>query len=129
MYLVYVWFQPFPAVSYAHVIIRETAPLSCCPHLTTVTCTIIDTLLYNPAEAHIHTIPDYMQFSALWDPLPDSSPCTPTRWCPVGRGASGGPGSIPGPFWRTGVPSIRRDLTEPLHSGSVKYRDVVWSLH
>ena len=63
-----------------------------------------------------------MQIAALWDPLPDSSPCTPTRWCPVGRGPSGGPGSIPGLFWRTGVPSIRRYSAEPLHSGSVKYR-------
>ena len=41
----------------------------------------------------------------------------------------GGPGSIPGRFWRTGVPSFRRCSAEPLHSGSVKYRDVVRPLH
>ena len=48
------------------------------------------------------------------------------RWA---GNVSGGPGSIPGRFWRSGVPSFRRCSTEPLHSGSVKYRDVVWLLH
>ena len=42
---------------------------------------------------------------------------------------SGEPGSIPGRFWCTGVPSFRRCSGEPLHSGSVKYRDVVRPLH
>ena len=64
-----------------------------------------------------------MQFSALWHPLPYSSPCTTTRsGAPLGGGASGGPGPIPGRFWRTGVPSFRRCSAEPVHSGSVKYR-------
>ena len=67
-----------------------------------------------------------MQFSALWDSLPYSSPSTPD--CP-GAPLSGGPGSFPGQFWRTGVPSFRRCSTESLHSDSVKYRDVVWPLH
>ena len=48
------------------------------------------------------------------------------RWA---GNVSGGPGSIPGRFWRTGVPSFRRCSAEPLHSGSVKYRDVVRPLH
>ena len=47
----------------------------------------------------------------------------PTAQVPRWAGnVSGGPGSIPGRFWRTGVPSFRRCSTEPLHSGSVKYR-------
>ena len=41
----------------------------------------------------------------------------------------GGPGSIPRRFWRTAVPSFRRCSAEPLHSGSLKYRDVVQPLH
>ena len=46
----------------------------------------------------------------------------PTAQVPRWAGnVSGGPGSIPGRFWRTGVPSFRRCSTEPLHSGSVKY--------
>ena len=54
----------------------------------------------------------------------------PTAQVPRWAGnVSGGPGSIPGRFWRTGVPSFRRCSTEPLHSGSVKYRDVVRPLH
>ena len=54
----------------------------------------------------------------------------PTAQVPRWTGnVSGGPGSIPGRFWRTGVPSFRRCSTEPLHSGSVKYRDVVRPLH
>ena len=54
----------------------------------------------------------------------------PTAQVPRWAGnVSGGPGSIPGRFWRTGVPSFRRCSTESLHSGSVKYRDVVWPLH
>ena len=54
----------------------------------------------------------------------------PTAQVPRWAGnVSGGPGSIPGRFWRSGVPSFRRCSTEPLHSGSVKYRDVVWPLH
>ena len=51
---------------------------------------------------------------------------------PVPRWAgsvSGGVGSIRGRFWRSGVPSFRRYLAEPLHCGSVKYRDVVRPLH
>ena len=40
-----------------------------------------------------------------------------------------GPGLIPGRFWRTGVPSFRRCLAVPLHSGSVKDHDVVQLLH
>ena len=53
----------------------------------------------------------------------------PTAQVPRWAGnVSRGPGSIPGRFWRTGVPSFRRCSTEPLHSGSVKYRDVVWAL-
>ena len=51
--------------------------------------------------------------------------CVP-RWA---GSASGGPGSIPGGFWRTGVPSFRCCSTEPLHSGAVKYRDFVRPLH
>ena len=44
-------------------------------------------------------------------PVTYSSPCTTTRsGAPLGGGASGGPGSIPGRFWRTGVPSFRRLL-------------------
>ena len=63
-----------------------------------------------------------MQSPALWDPLPNSSPCTQTAQVPRWAGSvPGGPGSIPGRFWRTGVPSFRRCSTEPLHSGSVKY--------
>ena len=54
----------------------------------------------------------------------------PTAQVPRWAGnVSGGPGSIPGRFWRTGVPSFRRCSTEPLHSGSVKYRDVARPLH
>ena len=54
----------------------------------------------------------------------------PTAQVPRWAGnVSGGPGSIPGRFWRTGVPSFRRRSAEPLHSGSVKCRDVVWPLH
>ena len=54
----------------------------------------------------------------------------PTAQVPRWAGnVSGGPGSIPGRFWRTAVPSFRRYSTEPLHSGSVKYRDVVRPLH
>ena len=48
------------------------------------------------------------------------------RWA---GNVSGGPGSIPGRYWRTGVPSFRRCSAEPLHSSSVKYRDVVRPLH
>ena len=54
----------------------------------------------------------------------------PTAQVPRWAGnISGGPGSIPGRFWRTGVPSFRRCSAEPLHSGSVKYRDVVRPSH
>jgi len=54
----------------------------------------------------------------------------PTAQVPRWAGSvSGGPGSIPGRFWRTGVPSFRRCSAEPLYSGSVKYRDVVRPLH
>ena len=54
----------------------------------------------------------------------------PTAQVPRWAGnVSGGPGSIPGRFWRTGVPSFRRCSAEPLHSGSVKYRDVARPLH
>ena len=54
----------------------------------------------------------------------------PTAQVPRWAGnVSGGPGSIPGRFWRTGVPSFRRCSAEPLHFGSVKYRDVVRPLH
>ena len=64
-----------------------------------------------------------MQVPALWDPLPDSRPSTLAAQVPRWAGSvSGGPGSIPGRFWRTGVPSFRRCSAEPLHSGSVKYR-------
>ena len=72
-----------------------------------------------------------MQFSsALWEPLPYSSPCTTTRsGATLGGDASGEAGSIPGRFWCTGVPSFRRYSAEPLHCGSVKYRDVVRPLH
>ena len=71
-----------------------------------------------------------MQFSALWDSLPYSSPSTPDcSGAPLGEECFRGPSSIPGRFWRTGVPSFRRCSTESLHSGSVKYRDVVWPLH
>ena len=47
------------------------------------------------------------------------------RWA---GSVSGGPGSIPGRFWHTGVPSFGRCSAEPLiilQSGSVKYCDVV----
>ena len=49
----------------------------------------------------------------------------PTAQVPRWRGAfpGGGAGSIPGRSGRTGVPSFRRCSAEPLHSGSVKYRD------
>ena len=57
-------------------------------------------------------------------------PARPTAQVPSWAGnVSGGRGSIPGQFWRTGVPSFRRCSAEPLHSGSVKYRDVVRPLH
>ena len=38
---------------------------------------------------------------------------------PLGGERFRGPGSIPGRFWGTGVPSFRRCSAEPLHSGSV----------
>ena len=66
------------------------------------------------------------KFSALWDSLPYSSPSTPDCSGPVLGGErfrGGGAGSIPGRSGRPGVPSFRRCLAEPLHSGSVKYRD------
>ena len=54
----------------------------------------------------------------------------PTAQVPHWAGnVSGGPGSIPGQFWRTGLPSFRRCSAEPLHSNSVKYREVVRPLH
>ena len=54
----------------------------------------------------------------------------PTAQVPLWKGnVSGGPGLIPRRFWRTGVLSFRRCSAEPLHSGSVKYRDVVRPLH
>ena len=54
----------------------------------------------------------------------------PTAQVPRWPGnVSGDPGSIPGRFSRTCVPSFRRCSAEPLHSGSVKYRDVVRPLH
>ena len=54
----------------------------------------------------------------------------PTAQVPRWAGSvSGGAGSIPERFWRTGVPSFRRCSAEPWHSGSVKYRDVVRPLH
>ena len=59
--------------------------------------------------------------AALWDPLPYSSPSTPDcSGAPFGRGTfPGGQVRSLGDF---GVPSFRRCSTEPLHSGSVKYR-------
>ena len=49
------------------------------------------------------------------------------RW--AGNVSGGAQVQLLGDFWRTGVPSFRRCSTEPLHSGSVKYRDVVCPLH
>ena len=43
--------------------------------------------------------------STLWDPLPYNSPCTLAVQVPRQAGSVWGPGSIPGRFWRTGVPS------------------------
>ena len=44
----------------------------------------------------------------------------PTAQVPRWAGnVSGGPGSFPGRFWRTGVPYFRRCSAKPLHSGSV----------
>ena len=73
------------------------------------------------------------KFSALWDSLAYSNIAVlarPTAQVPRWAGnVSGGPRSIPGRFWRTGVPSFRRCSAEPSHSGSVKYLDVVRPLH
>ena len=62
-----------------------------------------------------------MQFSALWDCLPYGSPNTPDcLGAPLGGERLRGAGSIPGRFWRTGIPSFRRCSAEPLHSGSFR---------
>ena len=62
-----------------------------------------------------------MQFSPLWDCLPYGSPNTPDcLGAPLGGERLRGAGSIPGRFWRTGIPSFRRCSAEPLHSGSFR---------
>ena len=89
-----------------------------------------------PNKGHVVYLPDAGKGSAVCSSLHCGTRyliavlARPTAQVPRWAGnVSGGPGSIPGQFWRTGVPSFRRCSAQPLHSGSVKYRDVVRPLH
>ena len=89
-----------------------------------------------PNKGHVVYLPDAGKGSAVCSSLHCGTRyliavlARPTAQVPrLAGNVSGGPGSIPGRFWRIGVPSFRRCSAQPLHSGSVKYRDVVRPLH